>query len=154
LDWKDLTHQVGFVTNLQALETVLRYFLMKLHKQEAPFPNVGDVDTAVTHLTSFFSLNKLIDDFNAVLGETERAFEVDKEVIRIRDAFAHGRLLTPKEEFPARLWKFGQPKKGRVKIEFCEELTVEWLKRTSDMIYDQKQKVINCFDARGYQRLQ
>jgi hypothetical protein len=72
--------------------------------------------------------------------------------VRIRDAFAHGRLLT-NDELPARLWKFGSSKKKRVKIEFCEELTVEWLKTTALMIDAERQKVVDCFQARGYEGL-
>lgn len=49
---------------------------------------------------------------------------------RIRNAFAHGRLLTT-SEIPARLWNFNGAKKGRVVIEFSEELTVEWMKKTA-----------------------
>jgi hypothetical protein len=59
-----------------------------------------------------------------------------------------GAYLTSKE-LPARLWKFGSSKKKRVKIEFCEELTVEWLKGTSTMIDRERQKVVDCFHARG-----
>jgi hypothetical protein len=32
----------AIVTNLQALETVLRYFLAKLHNEVVEFPKVGD----------------------------------------------------------------------------------------------------------------
>lgn len=73
-------------------------------------------------------------------------------MVRIRDAFAHGRLLTS-TEIPARLWKFGQAKQRKVKVEFSEELTPEWLKKTYLMIDGERQKVIDCFKARGYQGL-
>jgi hypothetical protein len=150
---EDHTQWVGaIVTNLQALETVLRYFLLKLNKQEVEFPNVGDREAAKTYLTSFLSLDNLIKSYNKALDEAEKQFRVDKTVVSIRDAFAHGRLLTSKE-LPARLWKFGSSKKKRVKIEFCEELTVEWLKGTSTMIDRERQKVVDCSLARGYQGL-
>jgi hypothetical protein len=48
----------------------------------------------------------------------------------IRDAIAHGRLVTT-NELPFRLWKFGPRKNGQVDIEFSEELTADWLKSTS-----------------------
>src|ERR1700749_72230 len=48
LEGKDHTHLVGcIVTNLQALETVLRYFLLRVHKQDPQFPKVGDTDASV-----------------------------------------------------------------------------------------------------------
>jgi hypothetical protein len=51
------------------------------------------------------------------------------------------------------LWKFGRAKNGRVPIEFCEELTLDWLKSKSSMIEKQKENVVNGFVGRGYQRL-
>jgi hypothetical protein len=52
------------------------------------------------------------------------------------------------------LWKFGRAKNGRVLIEFCEELTLDWLKSKSGMIEKQKEKVVNCFKGRGYRGLE
>ena len=62
MDWKDHTHQVGgIVTNLQALETVLRYFLLRLKGQQLQFPKPGDVDTAENMLTGYEFLGELVD---------------------------------------------------------------------------------------------
>ena len=147
------TQGVGaIVTNLQALETALRYFLLRRKGEEAQFPKPGDTQVKNTYLTRHTSLGKLIRTFNAALDETEKNFEVDLGAVHIRDAIAHGRLVTA-NVLPARLWKFGRPKNGIVEIEFSEELTAEWLKAKSDMIYREKQKVLDCFAARGYQGL-
>jgi hypothetical protein len=143
----------GVVTNLLALETVLRYFLLKLHGEEVQFPTVGDREAKITYLTRFASLSKLISEYHAALGETEKQYAVDTSVVSIRNAFAHGRLLLSKE-IPARLWKFGSHKLGQVvDIEFCEELTADWLKKTTLIVDRQRQKVVDCFHARGYQGL-
>jgi hypothetical protein len=113
------TQGVGaIVTNLQALETVLRYFLLRLHRQEPQFPKIGDREAKKTYLTRFISLGPLIRTYNKALNDEEEKFKVDKGVLLIRDAFAHGRLET-RNELPACLWKFGSSKKGRVKVEFC-----------------------------------
>jgi hypothetical protein len=69
-------------------------------------------------------------------------------VLLIRDAFAHGRLVTT-TELPATLWKFGAPTNGRVPIEFSQVLTLDWLKETSKFIDDQREKVVTCYKARG-----
>jgi hypothetical protein len=143
----------GIVTNLLALETVLRYFLMKSKGEEVQFPNVGDREATITQLTRFVSLSKLIGEYHTTLSESEKQYKLDTSVVRIRDAFAHGRLLTS-TEIPARLWKFGSHKLGQVvDVEFCEELTAEWLKNTTLMVDQQRQKVVDCFNARGYQGL-
>jgi hypothetical protein len=144
------TQWVGaIVTNLQALETILRYFLAKLRNEVVEFPKVGDQTVKLTYLTRRTSLGKLIRTFNEALVEAEKKFEVDIAVVHIRDAIAHGRLVTTKE-LPFRLWKFGPRKNGHVEIEFSEELTADWLKSTSAMIDREKQKVLDCFTARGY----
>ena len=129
MDWKDHVHQVGcIVTNLQALETVLRRFLMEVHGEKMQFPKVGDKDAAETHLTNYLSLAPLVRRYNDKLeGAEKEKFAVDDTVVRFRDSFAHGRLVTT-SEFPATLWKFGTAKNGRVPREYCEELTLELLK--------------------------
>jgi hypothetical protein len=148
------TRGVGaIITNLQALETVLRYFLARRHEQNIQFPKVGDEEAAENYLTRWVGLDKLAKSYNGALMDNEAKFKVDREeVVRIRDAFAHGRLLTS-TEIPARLWKFGQAKQGKVKVEFSEELTPEWLKKTNLMIDAERQKVVDCLTARGYQGL-
>jgi hypothetical protein len=147
------TQGVGaVVTNLQALETVLRYFLAKANGEDIQFPKVGDKLVKLNYLTRFISLGKLIKTFNEGLADAEKQFEVDADVVHIRDAIAHGRLVTTKE-LPFRLWKFGAHKGGDVEIEFSEELTADWLKKTAATIDQQKQKVLDRFKARGYQGL-
>jgi hypothetical protein len=84
------------------------------------------------------------------LRSRQRATPNKRTAVHIRDAIAHGRLVTIKE-LPFRLWKFGPRKDGHVDIEFSEELTADWLKSTSAMIVREKQKVLDCFAARGYQ---
>ena len=107
-------------------------------------------------LTSYEFLGELVDSFNGALTDAEKQFAVDREVVTIRDAFAHGRLLTSTsaQEPPYRLWKFGHAKNGRVPIEFCEVLTLDWLRNKSSMIEKQKEKVMNCFKGRGYRGLE
>jgi hypothetical protein len=99
------TQRVGaIVTNLQALETVLRYFLAKLRNEAVEFPKAGDQTVKFSYLTRRTSLGKLIRTFNEVLAEAEKKFEVDIGIVHIRDAIAHGRLVTT-TELPFRLWK-------------------------------------------------
>jgi hypothetical protein len=147
---EDHTQWVGaIVTNLQALETCLRYFLLRRNGQEPAFPKLGDQDAKKTYLTRYLSLGKIIKNYNHVLTKDEAKYKVGQEALQIRDAFAHGRLLTY-PELPGRLWKFTGGKKGRVGIDFSEELTVDWLKSNAAIINQEKDKVIECFKARGY----
>jgi aspartyl-tRNA synthetase len=142
----------SIVTNLQALETHLRYFLLKASNQYVSFPMPGDKEVAENYLTTFISLGDLVNTYNAGLGAGEEKFRLDETVVRIRDAIAHGRLVTA-TVLPATLWKFGRAKSGRVPVEFSETLTREWLIKMSNLIDAERQKVLECFAARKYEGL-
>jgi hypothetical protein len=53
---------------LKVLETVLRYFLLRLYKEELQFPEIGDQEARKTYLTRFMSLGNLIKYYNRALG--------------------------------------------------------------------------------------
>jgi hypothetical protein len=151
---KDHANLVGsIVTNLQALETVLRYYSMGPKAQEVQFPKVGEAEAIESGLTNWVSLGGLVKRFNNSLKPDEQKFKVDSQVVVIRDAMAHGRLLASEEKVPYHLWKFGKPNNGRVPVEFYKELTVEWLTDTRNMVDAERQKVVDCFKARGYHGL-
>jgi hypothetical protein len=147
---EDHTKWVGAIlTNLQALETVLRFFLLTVNGQAKEFPKPGAKDTVINYLTDYRSLGNLMMLYNEKLNEKETEYAVDIEsVVLIRDAFAHGRLVTV-SDLPATLWKFGQPTNGRVPIEFSQVLTLNWLTEKSKFIDDQREKVVACYKARG-----
>jgi hypothetical protein len=148
------TKSVGaIITNLQALETVVRYFLLRANGQQPDFPKPGDKDTSITYLTDFRSLRPLIREYNEKLTNAESQYKVDLDaVLKVRDAFAHGRLVTT-SEIPATLWKFGEPMNGRVPIEYCEVLTLDYMTKTWKMIDGERGKVFKCFKSRKYQGL-
>jgi hypothetical protein len=155
MDHNDHIAGVGaIVTNLQALETSLRFFLGRRYDQHLEFPKPGDAAARQSYLTAFAPLGELIEDFNKSLKPEEEHFKMSFEAVRVRDALAHGRLVVPEPpSWPATLWKFGKVKDGRMPVEFCQELTVEWMKDQYVKIERQHQNVINCFAARGYKGL-
>lgn len=142
----------SIVTNLQALETHIRYFLLRASGQQPSFPKKGDKDAAENYLTLFISLGELVKKYNSALSSDEAKFRVDEWVVAVRNALAHGRLVT-ETEIPATLWKFGPSKDGRVPVEFCETLTKEWMVKTSNFIAREIQKVLSCFAGRRYEGL-
>ena len=143
MDVNEYTQLIGaIVTNLQALESVLRYFSMGHKAKEVEFPKIGAAEATENALTSYTFLDVLIDQFNNSLMPDEQHFKVDRQVVEIRDAIAHGRLLASEQQPPFRLWNFGRTKKGRVPVEFCQELNEQWLTATRNMIDSQKQKVV------------
>ena len=143
----------GLVMNLQAVETLLRFFLVLREGQSTEFPKPGDTHAVETFATTFKSLGDLINLYNDGLKAEERiAYAVDRLIVRIRDAFAHGRLVTT-TDFPVTLWKFGRPIGGKVPIEFSETLTEKWLKEANALLAVQRDRIVACAAARGYKGL-
>ena len=156
MDPKAHTNGVGnIVTNLQALETVLRAFLVERYGQCAKFPKMGDETACRSYLTAYASLGDLLQDYHNDLSENEQKFAVGQTVVRIRDALAHGRLIARGSDPapPFELWKFGKPKDGKIAVDFAETLTEDWLKEKWLLIDAERQKVIDCGKVRGYARL-
>ena len=157
MDGKDHVNGVGnIVTNLQALESLLRGFLVERYDQCAGFPNMGDKIACRNYLTNFVSLGELIKDYHSALADHEKKYSIDESVVLIRDALAHGRLFVRGNEPapPFELWKFGRANKdGKIPVEFSETLTQDWLKAKWLLIDKECQKVIECSKSRGYKRL-
>jgi hypothetical protein len=156
MDDKAHTNGVGnIVLNLQALESVLRGFLVERYGQCANFPKMGDKTACRNYLTAYVSLGELLTDYHRDLTETEKKFAIDQIVVRIRDALAHGRLIARGADPapPFELWKFGKTIEGKVAVDFSETLTEEWLKEKWLLIDAERQKVVDCAKGRGYKRL-
>ena len=72
MDWKVHLNGVGsIVTNLQALETVLRAFLVERYGHCAKFPNMGDDTACRSYLTAYVSLGELLDDYHRDLLQSQ-----------------------------------------------------------------------------------
>jgi hypothetical protein len=84
MDPKAHMNGVGnIVTNLQALETVQRGFLVERFGQCAGFPKMGDKIACRNYLTAYVSLGDLIDDYHRDLSEQENKFSIDTTVERL-----------------------------------------------------------------------
>lgn len=145
-----------FVMNLQAIDTAIRAFLECRDGRALSFPRPGETEIEETWLTKFVYFGPLVKEFNGSLHTAfERAnYALDEKVIDLRNAFAHGRLFTDFEKFPARLWKFGNRNgKGKIPVEFCELLTPEWLLKNHNFAAREYGKVLRCFKHRKYKGL-
>jgi hypothetical protein len=154
---KVMTHEehakyVGaIITNLQSLETVIRIFLAAVNGQSWAMPKAGDLEVDENYLTNFRAFGPLINRYNETLTVEERAkYSVNTSHVRIRDAFAHGRLLSAGDVFPATLYKFGPARDGKVPVEFCEVLTKDWMDETRASLRDDHRRVAQCFTGRDF----
>jgi hypothetical protein len=138
------------IGNLHSLELLLRVFLCGAKGDSLDLPASSTGTVRETHLTNFMSLGDLIDVYNSALSSPEKSFSVDRTVVKIRDAIAHGRLTSLSPKFPLTLHKFGKPKAGLVPIELMEVLSENWLDEKRTLIRDQMEKIRQCAKARGY----
>lgn len=131
------------IANLNSLEFRLRAFLQELHTaRPLGLPNGTDIYTLPlgtelpeSEITSYDSLGELIEKFNGIARQ-KGFLEIDKRIVEIRDAFAHGRVSSPTISDHLRLIKFSKPQNGKIKITFNEELNEKWFKKNIKLVYD------------------
>ncbi|MBY0498883.1 MAG: hypothetical protein K2P74_04590 [Nitrosomonas sp.] len=130
----------GLVGNFQSLEFMLRSFLFLQNgapegKDIYSF-RVGE-SLPVSELTNWDSLGELIRKFNEEVNKYDLA-KIDKEIVEIRDALAHGRVSACDPSDNLRLLKFDRPRNNQVKVLFNEAMTESWFvsqkKRVADAI--------------------
>ena len=137
-------HLGGLIANLNSLEFIIRAFLTKIPgaKPLDTLPKGTDMYTLPigtelleNDVTNYDTLGTIVEKFNTV-SKQSGAKEIDKTIIEIRDAFAHGRVSAPAINDQLRLIKFSKPQNGKVKITFNEILTEEWFKERKKLVYD------------------
>jgi hypothetical protein len=137
-------HLGGLVGNLQSLEIMIRFHLSALPSARPTGVGYGidlfsfPVGTTLdeSDLTSYESLGDLIDRYNSHAAADQRPI-LDRTLVKLRDAIAHGRASAVAPSAELRLIKFGPARKGRVRIEFNEMMTSAWL-------IEQKQRVFRA----------
>lgn len=127
------------LVNFQSLEFVLRAFLYESEKimerngssyQELKLDKLKEGETiAENAFTSYDSLYELIDKYNQNERVTKAGLTIDRTIVSIRDAIAHGRVFGITPQPPMTLLKFSRPHNKRVKVTFSVQLTREWFNK-------------------------
>ena len=139
------------VGNLQSLEAFLRVYLEVAEggTLEATEPflrlRVG-MRLPETRLTDYSALGQLVDDFNT---RVPRQLQISRKVVEIRDAIAHGRLLSPISLRPLQLVKFDRPAGGLARVSMVAEMTDGWLTSQRKLVFNQIVKVRSAYDRLG-----
>lgn len=134
------------ITNLQSLELALRQFLCRLNNEAIIVPSIGQKNVLVDHLTNYDSLGALIKKYNNAVCSEYPHFIVDDCVVELRDALAHGRLVSISNppQPPQRIFKFSRPKNDTVDLVFDEIMDDAWFKKWLGITHDQLSKVWEC----------
>ena|SRR5689334_257344 len=136
-------HLGSLVANFQTLEFLLRAFLQQLPgARPLGIPQGQDIYSSPvgselheSELTSYESLGQLIDKYN---DEAERRAspKIDRTLVDVRDALAHGRVSAEAPNTDLRLLKFDKPMNGRVKVVFNEVLSEHWFSLQKRRVLD------------------
>jgi hypothetical protein len=149
----DLGKLVG---NLHSLEFCLRMFLQKMPTaRPTGLPWGVDVysfpvgtELVESELTSFDSLAALIDKVNAELFRQGSSERVDRSLVELRDALAHGRVSANAENETLRLLKFNKPNRGRVQITFNQVMSKEWFAEQQKQVFSSIEIVAKFFEEK------
>jgi hypothetical protein len=145
------------LTNLQSLEFALRLFLYEVEcargaTQSCTFDlkdlRVGDL-VPENAFTNYDTLGHLVDKVNAEIQSRGLADRVDRSVVELRDALAHGRVSSVQPQGPYRVLKFSKPHRGRARVSVAQDMTPEWLSGQVRRTYGEVQKVARVGRAIG-----
>jgi hypothetical protein len=133
------------LNNIQSLELSIRAFLMQeqLASEKCPRYHKGLMDMQLRDIveedafTNYDTLEKLIDKYNS--SKKPKGHKIDKSLVKIRDALAHGRVASINPTFEEqKLIKFcrSEGKSQQVMVDFCANLTEEWFKEKINLFAD------------------
>ena len=139
----------GLVGNFQSLEFVLRAFLQELPTaRPIGIPRGTDIysfpvgtELPENEMTSYESLDQLIYRFNSEMKKRGLP-EIDRTLVEVRDALAHGRVSAASMNDNLRLLKFDRPVNGRVRVTFNEQLNESWFITQRKRVYEAIQSVV------------
>ena len=96
----------------------------------------------VNALTDYRTLGRLINDYNTLFPECPQV-HIDRRVVELRDAFAHGRISADSPDGNDFLVKFSKAVDSFVTVTDSQELSEVWLREQVRFVRDQVTKVLN-----------
>lgn len=130
----------SLISQLHTLELLLRHYA---HFREPSKPGldffalkVGDKLPA-TALTDYKSLTRLMNDFNQAMASMQIE-GLSREIVDLRDALAHGRVLGETAGPPLTLVKFGREAgtPPEVIVEVAATMTEDWFQTQQRLVSD------------------
>ena len=131
------------ISYLHALEFILRGVLKNQEKEKSKKINYSILKTGDTvpedPMTNYDSLETLIIKYNNI---APKDLQIDRRIILVRDAIAHGRVFSATQNLPMKLFKFEKPKNGVTSVTFAQTLDKDWFQSKSIHIYGEIEKAI------------
>lgn len=142
----------GIKTNLFSLELYIRKILCdrsgKMPEKSLDEMEIGEM-VQVNEMTNYDTLGELIEKYNNYVRSFSEDLLIDRTLVTLRDAFAHGRVFSRVETGPYFLLKFDKPEDEQVKVTFKAIMDNKWLKkqigrvRKAVLIVDNADKQMN-----------
>jgi hypothetical protein len=139
----------GLMNDFQALELWLRVFLHNNRTLGTSKADINLIEKAavgdeipLNAFTDYDPLGSLIDRVNKHPKAIASKLQIDRSLVQLRDALAHGRKYALQPRLPFKLVKFGRPKNSLVRIEFTAAVSTEWL-------VDQRKRLRQALEGLG-----
>jgi hypothetical protein len=99
-------------------------------------------------ITNFEQLSTLIEKYNDKVKEIHKELIIDKNLVELRHALAHGRAFTIDPSTPSKnpmtLLKFANPTDHKTTVDFCDLMTNQWFDEQVKRTKKEKFKVIEA----------
>lgn len=99
-------------------------------------------------ITNFEQLSDLVGKYNEKVKDLNKELVIDKNLVELRHALAHGRAFTIEPSTPSKnpmtLLKFTNPKDNKTTVEFCDLMTSRWFDEQIKRTKQEKLKVIEA----------
>jgi hypothetical protein len=147
----------SIVVNLQSLEFALRLFLDETqsypNSQNDTVTNLTGLDVgewvSESYFTNYDTLKQLIRKANSELQKRGLSDRIDESLVELRDAIAHGRVLSSNPDGPFRILKFSKPIDGKVQVKISVDMTPDWLSQQTKRTHDEILKVVKVGQSIG-----
>lgn len=147
----------SIVANLQSLEFALRLFLDETqgypNRQKDMPKNLTGLEIGEwvpeNYFTNYDTLNQLIRKANVEMQKRGLSERIDESLVELRDAIAHGRVLSLHPDGPFRILKFSKPIDGKTQVEISVDMTPEWFSQQIKRTQDEILKVIRIGQSLG-----
>lgn len=133
------------IVNLHSLEFALRAFLWNRQGGSSWkfLDNLQEGNTVSENaFTNYDTLKELIAKYNNLVTSVSSDLCVDSQLVKLRDALAHGRVASNTPQPPLRLLKFDKPSRGTVKVTHSVLVDENWLAAQTTRVRVEMEKIV------------